>query len=371
MVCWEKVALVLLITAGQACLAGRSAEAGNEASVPTRVVLENVDRYRVMGPLFEGVRVILSYRGGEYTPAYLQGIAGAAFRIGGPCPCAPTCEFAMSTDDLIRMLGYECERGELVHESKQPAELYPPVLSRIKDEIRAGRPVLVWNAFTVAEFDVVCGFDEEKHELIGRGSYKGLDRYAVAPETRPTEHDVAPAIGAIFIGKKVKDLDARGAELAALKEAVAHARGSSASLTALPTGLACYDYWINAYRNRGKLMRASTRDAKTNLGWVASGTPDDFYPLQVYPSTHAAAAEFLREVAPRYPEARGQLDAAAGHFARESAALAACAKALGDRKQEPTDEQCIAAAAFLSEARAMYQLGIEEIERALGQMGAR
>ena len=236
----RRFALVFVIAALQACIAGRGAAAGEEASVSTRVILESVDRYRVFEPLFEGVRVILSHRGEKHTPAYLQGISGAAFRIGGPCPCAPTCEYAMSADDLIRMLGYECEHRALFAEGKEPEELYPPVLARVKEEIRAGRPVLVWNAFTVAEFDVVCGFDEEKRELIGRGSYKGLDGYATAPETRPTEHDVAPAAGAIFIGKKVKEFDARAAEIAALKEAVAHARGSSAKLTALPTGLACY-----------------------------------------------------------------------------------------------------------------------------------
>ena len=335
--------------------------------MPTRVVLENVDRYRFFEPLFEGVRVILSYRGEKYSPAYLQGISGAAFRIGGPCPCAPTCEFAMSTDDLIRVFGCECERGALSTEGKEPADLYPPVLARIKEEIRAGRPVLVWNAFTVAEFDVVCGFDEEKRELIGRGSYKGLDGYATAPEVRPTERDVAPAIGAIFIGKKTATFDARAAEIAALKEAVAHARGTSASLKALPTGLACYDYWINAYRNRGKLMRATSRDGNSDLGWVASGTPDDHYPLIVYPSTHAAAADFLREIAPKYPEAKAHLEAAGDHFAHEAAALASCRDLLEDRRQPFTDDQCTRAAAHLSEARAMYRLGIEEIELALGK----
>ncbi len=333
--------------------------------MPTRVVLDGVDRYRVVEPLFEGVRVILSYRGEKHTPAYIQGISGAAFRIGGPCPCAPTCEYAMSTDDLIHMLGYECERGPLFTEGKEPEALYPPVLARIKEEIRAGRPVLVWNAFTVAEFDVVCGFDEEKKELIGRGSYRGLDGYASAPEARPTEHDVAPAIGAIFIGKKVKDFDARASEIAALKEAIAHARGSSGTLECLPSGIACYDYWVNAYRNRGKLMRATTRDGKQDLSFVASQPPDDLYPLVVLPSTRQAAADFLREIAPKYPEARPHLEAAADHFAAESAALASCQKLLADREKGITEEQGIRAAAYLSEARSMYQLGTEEIELSL------
>ena len=45
-------------------------------------------------------------------------------------------------------------------------------------------------------------------------------------------------------------------------------------------------------------------------------------------------------------------------------------KDLGDRKQEPTDEQCVRAAGHLREAKAMYELGIGEIERAVRKMGA-
>jgi len=79
----------------------------------------------------------------------------------------------------------------------------------------------------------------------------------------------------------------------------------------------------------------------------------------------AGAADFLREIAPSYPKAKAHLEAAAGNFAAESAALACCQKLLGDREKGITDEQCVGAAAYLSEARAMYQLGIEEIERSL------
>ncbi len=333
----------------------------------TRVVLDNVDRYRIPEPLFEGVRVILSYRGETYSPAYIQGLSGAAFRLGGPCPCAPTCEFAMYNGDLLRTLGYEFEHLQFTDES-EPITQLPAMLARIKAEIRAGRPVLVWNVFTTAEFDVVCGFDEEKHELVGRGSYMGLDEYATASESRIAEHDVAPAIGAIIIGKKVRDFDARAAEIAALKEAVAHARGSSYTLTCLPTGLATYDYWISAYQNRGLLIGAKSRDGKQDLGWVAAQTPSDFYPLTIYPGTHQAAAEFLLEIAPKYPNVQAHLEAAAQHFGQESKALIACREILNDRSKQPDDEQCIKAAASLREARAMYVLGIEELERALAKI---
>jgi len=48
-----------------------------------RACVAGVDRYRVCEPLYECVRVVLAKRGEAYTPEYLQGISGAAFRIAG------------------------------------------------------------------------------------------------------------------------------------------------------------------------------------------------------------------------------------------------------------------------------------------------
>jgi hypothetical protein len=330
-----------------------------------RVVIEGVDRYRVMEPLFEGVRVILSFRGERYSPAYVAGISGAAFRIAGPCPCAPTCDAAMWPGDLVKLFGYEVERAELGGPNDDVKVNLPKVLGRIQAEIRAGRPVLVWNAFTTAEFNVVTGFDDDKSELIGRGTHLSGDGYDRAPAARIADSSAAPALGAIIVGKKTASFDARQAELAALKEAVAHAHGVATTLPGMPCGLRCYDAWTASYQRRGALTRAKSRDEKQDLGWVKVLPPDDFYPLLVFPSTHQAASDFLKEIAPNYPKARPYLELAAEHFAKDAAALAAARVLLGDRKQEPTEEQCARVASYLSEARAMYALGIDEIAGAL------
>jgi len=323
----------------------------------SRVILPNVDHYAVAEPLFECVRVVLSYRGEKYSPAYLQGISGAAFRIGGPCPCAPTCEWAMSTDHLIHLLGYECERMGVPAEGPERGPAWQRMLARTKDEIRAGRPVILWHAFTLCENDVVCGFDEEKHELYGRGSYAAMRTadYAHANENRPLEA-TAECGGphALFIGKKIGQLDARAAEINALKTAVLHAHGASASLKPpMPVGLECYDQWIAAY---GKSVRAPSAEL-----------PPDSYLLDVLISTRRAAADFMRELSPKYPDAKAHLELAADCFARESAALEACQKALGDRKSI-SDEPRRRAAGHLSEARAMYALAISQIAAALREI---
>lgn len=84
------------------------------------MVIEGVDRYRVTEPMFEGVRVVLRALGDEYSPAYIQGISGAAFRIAGIRVCAPTYSAQMETKDLLKLLGYEYTEQYLGDDAKAP-----------------------------------------------------------------------------------------------------------------------------------------------------------------------------------------------------------------------------------------------------------
>lgn len=330
------------------------------------VVIENVDRYRVMDAMFEGVRVVLAHRGEKHSPEYLQGISGSAFRIAGPCPCAPTCSSMMGPEELVRLLGYEVEPVSLCGKGARPEKDVVPLVARVKKEIRAGRPVLVWHALTNAEWDVVCGFDEEKRHFLGRGSYAGLEGYATAEETRTAKClDICPALGAIFIGKKTGTFHARAAELAALEEGVRHARsapqtpqswGASGSDRSHPwrfqEGIACYGAWVRSFRSEPERVPGA----------------GDRYPLGIYWSTHRAAAGFLRELAPKYPEARAFLEEGAGHFAAEADALGELHDKLfqgwqGWKASDP--EKSARAATLLTTARRHYALGIESMEYAL------
>ena len=244
------------------------------------VILEGVDRYQVLEPMFEGLRVILSYRGEPYTPAYIQGISGAAFRVGGICPCAPTCGTAMQPQDLARTLGYAVEYLPLQATGLEHEYELQAVLARIKTELRAGRPVLLWHAFTNAEWDVVCGYDDEQAVFYGRGSYAGLEDYAREAETRAlTCLDICPALGALILGEKDGSADLRAAELAALREAVRHARALKQESSAdgkwtFLEGVQCYERWVSEFRDD------PTRER----------TAGDSYCLGILRSTHRAAA---------------------------------------------------------------------------------
>lgn len=342
--------------------------AGAEASGRETVVLPGVDRYRVKEPLFEGVRVLLSHRGKPYSPAYVQGIAGAAFRVSGPCPCAPTVGRAMEPPALIRLLGYEPEVLLISGDGLDPARDIVAVIDRVKEEIRRGRPALVWNAFTLAEWDVVCGYDDSAGTFLGRGSYVGLDGYASEPQSRAaTGVATVPILGVITVGERTGRFDAGAAEVAALQEAVRHARTPEDRLAVIElgtavswrfrNGLGCYDWWINSF-------------IAEPLRVAPSG---ERYCLGVFRSTHAAAADFLREIAARHHEAEAPLLQAADAFAAEAAALAACADALFPGWQVPQTgdaDRSAEAVGLLTEARLHYADAIDALEAALGCMGA-
>jgi hypothetical protein len=316
-----------------------------------------------MEPMFESVRVVMSYLGETYSPAYVQGISGAAFRIGGICPCAPTCACAMSTQTLLKTFGYEFEHLSLCDERMDPDQEVHTVVARVKDHIRAGHPALVWHAFTWAEWDVVCGFDDATHQFVGRGSYAGLDDYASADQGRmATCGAICPPIGAILVGDRTGRYDARAAEIAALKEAVAHAH-STQNLYRLDGegwqmlyGLACYDRWIGDFEADPPRLP----------------TMGDRYCFGVNRSTHRAAAGFLRELEKKYSQANAHLERGAEHFLAEADALNESAEMLfpgWELPQEASREVNDRAAALLRTAREHYACGISEIERALETMG--
>ena len=326
-----------------------------------RVIIDGMDRYRVIEPMVEGVRIILTHRGEQYSPAYIQGISGIAFRIAGICPCAPTIDPAIVP--TLKLLGYEYEHLPLSGDGLDPDKEIHKLVARVKDEIRAGRPVLVWHAFTNAEWDLVYGFDEESKQFLGRGSYAGNDEeYASADETRAAKcgHICDPQ-GAIIIGEKTGEFDARKADLAALRWAVDHAHSKRGADQldkdewVLLEGLMAYDRWINDFKDPEK-----TREN------------GDSYCYGIYKSTHRAASEFLKEIAPKYPEIFEHLKMAAEHFKAEADTLDSGADLLWwDAPKGPDAERNLKAVNLLSKARESYASGIMEIEKALSMVDAK
>ncbi len=173
-----------------------------------KVWIEGVGRYEYLDPMFDGVRIILAHRGEEHSPACIHGISGSAFRIGGICPCAPTCNNAMSPQDLSTLLGYEFEHTKLDSEGEALKKQTREAVERVKREVDAGRPSLVWHAFSAAEWDVVCGYDSGQSTFLGRGLYAGNDdTFAEGPK------------GLAWDGKHLWALDNAGKRICVIEKA--------------------------------------------------------------------------------------------------------------------------------------------------------
>lgn len=268
---------------------------------------------------------------------------------------------------MLRLLGYEIEYLPLSGEGIDPEARLAGVLARAKDEIRAGRPALLWHDFTMCEWDVVCGFEDQTGELFGRGSYLGLDGYALAADTRAVRClDICPALGAILVGDKVGRFDATAAEIAALEEAVRHAHSRAnedqrdGDEWVMLDGLLCYERWVESFRSSSP---------------GASDVPGtgDRYCTGVYRSTHRAASGFLLELAPKFAGAREHFRGGAGAFAGEADALDACYELLfseGALPTEPGGARNARTAEVLAGARDHYARGIEAIGAALAAIGA-
>ena len=315
-----------------------------------------IDEYRYYDPLFEGARVVLNAMGETFTPEYVQGISGAAFKMASGCPSRPTCVCDAWTPDFIKSLGYEVEEHYCF--DKDDNDITDKMVEAVKRHIDAGKPALVWHAFTMAEWDVVCGYDDEKKEFLGRGTHKGHGELAREPWDRAkTVRDICPAFGAILIGEKKSALDERAAEKKSLENAVKHARKTRAENDpewALE-GLESYKQWVAKYAAEG-----AYRD-------IADG-----YCFDVYACVRGAAVGYLRQIAPKYDEATAeQLLKAAGHFEREHELMKSAQPLLGWNSPAGVDEErSKKLAPILAQAAEAYEKAVECLEKTVSQRGA-
>ena len=326
-----------------------------EGQPSQRVVLEGVDRFRVREPNFEGIRIVLGFLGDRHSPAYIQGISGAAFRFGGPCPCAPNCSTQMGTTDLLKLLGHEYTEailgwtGDVEDAKRNMTSLVP----RIKEALRAGRPVLLWYGFADTAYEVVTGYDDTRGVFLGYHMHqRPHDGLAEAKQDRAQEAAAScPAFGALFIGRRTGALDAKSAEIAALREAVRHAHDRR--VTRRPgkpdmEGLRAYDRWADKFRDP-----------------AAARTAGDSHCYYVYRSTHRAAGRFLREIAPRHPDAAALLLRAALEFTAEAGVLDTAEPLLAWQSPEHDAARNEKLWPLLTKARDHYAAGIACIEEAL------
>ena len=313
------------------------------------MVLLNIDQYQYNEPLFEGARIILNNMGETYTPEYIQGISGAAFKIAGGCPSRPTCVVDKWTPDFIRYLGYEVADYPCFDENGN--DVSDKMIEAVKKHIDSGKPALVWHAFTNAEYDVVCGYDDENKHFIGRGTYEGRDDYKRESWDRAKTCDACPAFGAILIGDKVSEPDYKEAELNSIINAVKHARkNNDGSNDWAYEGIEFYNKYAAEYAKEGKERGVA-----------------DAYCYDVYSSVRRAAVKYLHGIADKYDDAiRDCLHYAAACFEREANELEKAGPYLSWSSPWGIDEERSKnVVPILLSATEHYTKGVEYLEKVL------
>ena len=313
------------------------------------MILLNVDKYRYYGPLFEGARIILNYMGEKYTPEYIQGISGAAFKIAGGCPSRPTyvCDFWPA--DFLKYLGYEVKEYSCYDESGNAVAISDKsnkMIEAVKKSIDEGKPALVWSAFSRSEWDVVCGYDDEANQLIGRCTLRGNDDYTREAWDMAKSDESFPA-GAVIIGEKIRELDKKEAEKNSLISAVNHARKVSEDGN---EGIQFYKKWGRIYSSEG-----------------ADRGVADAYCYDVYSSVRRAGVGYLREISRNYGGGKLEyLQKAADCFENEVKLLESARPYISWDSPWGVDEaRSKKLAPILIDAADWYEKGIDNIEKAL------
>jgi len=315
-------------------------------------IVNGVSEYEVFEANFESLRLALNFLGENYSPAYFHGIAGTAFRVGGICPCAPTCTTAMSLQQLIKLLGYDYI--ELPYVESGDGDV-----ARMTDAVRAsiddGVPALVWNAFTPCEWNIVTGYDENEKLFLGRGPWNGgQGEYARNAWGKSKEEAGLVGVLALVLKGKVGSLNRRETEIAALREAVRHAndRENTDKLES--------SEWV-FLQGRAALKRWADDFAKPER---RRGVGDS-YCIDIYSSCHASAGEFLREIAANYPSAADSLLNAAQIFDKEEECLQKLVPLLTWSSLEADADRNAKAYPLLQEALENYSKAIDVLESAL------
>ena len=206
-----------------------------------------IDNYRYYDPVFESVRVVLNQLGESYMPEYISGVSGSAFKIGVGCPSRPTCICDFWPLEFYRFMGYDAK--EYPCADKDGNDITGSMIKAVAGSIDRGRTVSVWHAFREEEWDVVCGYDEEAKQFIGKGTY--INDYARQPWDRAKTSNVY-GCGAVVVGEKLNDFNAREAEINSLRGAVAHARKESDENELHKTeGIQGYKKWAAYFASPG------------------------------------------------------------------------------------------------------------------------
>lgn len=183
-----------------------------------------------------------------YTLVDVMGLTGHAFRMNiHPNDVSPAGPTMFSPTELLEnglnILGFTCEQL-YGFRTPAPVEKLEEAVKFAQEAIDRGIPVIGWSLF-IPEFGVIYGYDDEKQELYCKDpSHEGALPYAKLNEL---------PLNFVFM-LRIQDsipVDPKQAWKDALDRIVQFAHEQAPTLSEdFRHGLAGYDAWIQAFRNR-------------------------------------------------------------------------------------------------------------------------
>jgi hypothetical protein len=198
----------------------------------------------------QSIYVILQYtdKKDAYTLVDIMGLTDHAFRINiNPNDVSPAGPTMFSPTELLEkglnILGFSCEH---LHGFRTPAPLerLEEAIRFAQETIDRGIPAIGWSLF-IPEFGVIYGYDDEKQELYCKDpSHDGPLPYSKL-------NDLPLNFVCMVRVRESIPVDPLQAWKSALKRIVQFAREEAPTLSKeYRHGLAGYDAWVQAFRNR-------------------------------------------------------------------------------------------------------------------------
>ncbi|HWI63760.1 MAG TPA: hypothetical protein VNT75_18140 [Symbiobacteriaceae bacterium] len=288
---------------------------------------------------------LLAAAGRDLPQPYILGASGHAFRLTLDVVISPSAPAQVNFHEQVPLwenLGAWFRRTTDRDEA----------LERMRASIDRGYPVIAYDLMELPEYGLVVGYDGDRLACLTMAD-ENDPVWMEASAWPPAAHAPWTRPEAIWLLDLAPGFDRRRAEVASLRFAVEHFWAPASRDSWLQHGKGAYEFWISVLTSPLPL-----HGAQPGLGHS--------YNLMVLAGARRDAANYVAELAERYPEAR-TLQGAAARYADVAGALAEAQAVLpfpGTAGLE-TPEQRQALAGCLRRALTFEHQAVDEIERAL------
>lgn len=230
----------------------------------------------------------------------VAGMSGYAFVVNTNPEVSPSGPVAFDWGLLVegtQALGREIELVLVDYEGKMPAELQESMFERVRAEIDAGRPCVVWGAASRPAFALVHGYTSDSYLLYAPQSMTSAGgQDAQVPRELAANHKDLWGDGRVagfFLGEQIPT-DRKGAERKAIVRALKLLRAEHPCLwPAYTHGAAAFKQWAESVRQK------------------RTPAADNVHNLACYAELQRLGSEFLRKLCHDRTAAAKELLAAA------------------------------------------------------------